>query len=463
MEESLISKVPTLAKKKGSNILDPNELKKIELKKEENEYIYFFIFLFSVLIVIFSSLANENIRLLLMGLGIIIALFAYNRTYQKIKNDSKKSFVYENILLKKDLKNSLKYAKQNNPELVHSIDSLVKLFHLNYDFIDITPIIENHLKDSVDQMEKAVNNVIEQIYIVSERAASQVSDVQALVMNFHASLELAKNIIDATENALKLADSARSELSINENTLSRLSTNLEEAAEVNRKFEQVVQDLIERTRQINIIVRSVNDIASQTNLLSLNASIEASKAGSAGKGFSVVAAEVRKLAEKSKSSVGSIKVLVDDIQKSVKTTSDSFLHLADSLTSYKEKIQDSSQSLSVIMNNSIKELFSSITNLYNMAQTYYQNSQIIGDAIENVSNNAEETMNLLYKLIEHLQFQDITRQEVDKAIKTIYEINELKHSILSDFIIPERDYNINWTERLHKNALGRDEINIEDY
>lgn len=463
MEESLISKVPTLAKKKGSNILDPNELKKIELKKEENEYIYFFIFLFSVLIVIFSSLANENIRLLLMGLGIIVSLFAYNRTYQKIKNDSKKSVIYENILLKKDLKNSLKYAKQNNPELVHSIDSLVKLFHLNYDFIDITPIIENHLKDSVDQMEKAVNNVIEQIYIVSERAASQVSDVQALVMNFHASLELAKNIIDATENALKLADSARSELSINENTLSRLSTNLEEAAEVNRKFEQVVQDLIERTRQINIIVRSVNDIASQTNLLSLNASIEASKAGSAGKGFSVVAAEVRKLAEKSKSSVGSIKVLVDDIQKSVKTTSDSFLHLADSLTSYKEKIQDSSQSLSVIMNNSIKELFSSITNLYNMAQTYYQNSQIIGDAIENVSNNAEETMNLLYKLIEHLQFQDITRQEVDKAIKTIYEINELKHSILSDFIIPERDYNINWTERLHKNALGRDEINIEDY
>lgn len=463
MEESLISKVPTLAKKKGSNILDPNELKKIELKKEENEYIYFFIFLFSVLIVIFSSLANENIRLLLMGLGIIVSLFAYNRTYQKIKNDSKKSVIYENILLKKDLKNSLKYAKQNNPELVHSIDSLVKLFHLNYDFIDITPIIENHLKDSVDQMEKAVNNVIEQIYIVSERAASQVSDVQALVMNFHASLELAKNIIDATENALKLADSARSELSINESTLSRLSTNLEEAAEVNRKFEQVVQDLIERTRQINIIVRSVNDIASQTNLLSLNASIEASKAGSAGKGFSVVAAEVRKLAEKSKSSVGSIKVLVDDIQKSVKTTSDSFLHLADSLTSYKEKIQDSSQSLSVIMNNSIKELFSSITNLYNMAQTYYQNSQIIGDAIENVSNNAEETMNLLYKLIEHLQFQDITRQEVDKAIKTIYEINELKHSILSDFIIPERDYNINWTERLHKNALGRDEINIEDY
>lgn len=392
-----------------------------------------------------------------------MSIFSYNRTYQKIKLNSKTASIYEDIIIKKDLKNTLKLVEENNPELLDGLNSLIKLAQLNYDTIDITPIIENHLKDSVDQMEKSVNKVIEQIYIVSERAVSQVSDVQALVMNFHASLELAKNIIDATEKALKLAESARSELSINEHTLSTLSTNLEEAAKVNRRFEQVVQNLIERTRQINIIVRSVNDIASQTNLLSLNASIEASKAGSAGKGFSVVAAEVRKLAEKSKSSVGSIKVLVDDIQKSVKTTSDSFLHLADSLTSYKEKIQDSSQSLSVIMNSSIEELFFSITNLYNMAQTYYQNSQIIGDAIENVSNNAEETMNLLYKLIEHLQFQDITRQEVDKAVKTIYELNELKYSILKDFILPERNSKIDWETRLYKNALGRDSIGIEDY
>lgn len=417
----------------------------------------------SILTILFSAFANENVRLLLVSLGIILSIFSYNRTYQKIKTNSKISSIYEDIIIKKDLKNTLKLVQKNNPELLDGLNSLIKLAQLNYDTIDITPIIENHLKDSVDQMEKSVNKVIEQIYIVSERAVSQVSDVQALVMNFHASLELAKNIIDATEKALKLAESARSELSINEHTLSTLSTNLEEAAKVNRRFEQVVQNLIERTRQINIIVRSVNDIASQTNLLSLNASIEASKAGSAGKGFSVVAAEVRKLAEKSKSSVGSIKVLVDDIQKSVKTTSDSFLHLADSLTSYKEKIQDSSQSLSVIMNSSIEELFFSITNLYNMAQTYYQNSQIIGDAIENVSNNAEETMNLLYKLIEHLQFQDITRQEVDKAVKTIYELNELKYSILKDFILPERNSKIDWETRLYKNALGRDSIGIEDY
>jgi methyl-accepting chemotaxis protein len=419
--------------------------------------------LISILTILFSAFANENIRLLLVSLGIILSIFSYNRTYQKIKLNSKTASIYEDIIIKKDLKNTLKLVEENNPELLDGLNSLIKLAQLNYDTIDITPIIENHLKDSVDQMEKSVNKVIEQIYIVSERAVSQVSDVQALVMNFHASLELAKNIIDATEKALKLAESARSELSINEHTLSTLSTNLEEAAKVNRRFEQVVQNLIERTRQINIIVRSVNDIASQTNLLSLNASIEASKAGSAGKGFSVVAAEVRKLAEKSKSSVGSIKVLVDDIQKSVKTTSDSFLHLADSLTSYKEKIQDSSQSLSVIMNSSIEELFFSITNLYNMAQTYYQNSQIIGDAIENVSNNAEETMNLLYKLIEHLQFQDITRQEVDKAVKTIYELNELKYSILKDFILPERNSKIDWETRLYKNALGRDSIGIEDY
>ena len=221
--------------------------------------------------------------------------------------------------------------------------------------------------------------------------------------------------------------------------------------------------LIERTKQINIIVRSVNEIASRTNLLSLNASIEASRAGNAGRGFSVVASEIRKLAEKSKSSVGNIKELVDDIQKSVKETSDTFLNVADSLTNYRDKIQGSSNSLSEIMNNSIQILVDSINNIYNMAKTYYNNSQSIGQAIENVSINAEETMNLIYKLIEHMQFQDITRQEIEKVMLTINEMNDLKVEILDKYNLPDKISHINWEERLHTNALSRKTLTLDDY
>ncbi len=274
---------------------------------------------------------------------------------------------------------------------------------------------------------------------------------------------MAKTIIQASANSVELVGSAKNDLADNESLLSLLSYNIQETSALTNKFESIISNLISRTKQINTIVRSVNDIASQTNLLSLNASIEASRAGTAGRGFSVVASEIRKLAEKSKSSVGNIKILVDDIQKSVKQTSDTFVNVAEALHVYKEKIGDSSNSITHVMDNSIQVLVTSINSLYDIAQSYYLDSQSIGQSIINVSNNAEETMNMLYKLIEHLQFQDITRQELEKALKTMDEMNELKMEVLAKYKLPSKVRSVNWNERLDKNAMNRDILSINDY
>jgi Methyl-accepting chemotaxis protein (MCP) signalling domain len=127
----------------------------------------------------------------------------------------------------------------------------------------------------------------------------------------------------SAEQAEASSNGARQALSLAEEGTKSVQQTLRGMTDLQYKVDNIAQQIVnlsEQTGQITIVSDLVADLASQTNMLALNAAVEAARAGEQGKGFSVVAGEIRKLADQSKKSADKINALAEDIQTAINRT-----------------------------------------------------------------------------------------------------------------------------------------------
>lgn len=178
------------------------------------------------------------------------------------------------------------------------------------------------MRETVAQMQEGAHTLstsIDQIMASSTALTASVNETATAVRQTSVTVEEAKQTAyisgkKATEIATRTAETARisqmGEHAVNDavNGMSTVRSQMESIA-------QSVIQLGEQTHTINEIITTVSGLAEQSNLLAINAAIEAAKAGQAGKGFTVVAQEVRHLAEQSKNATAQVRTMLDDIRK----------------------------------------------------------------------------------------------------------------------------------------------------
>ncbi|MBI9050224.1 MAG: HAMP domain-containing protein [Anaerolineaceae bacterium] len=262
---------------------------------------------------------------------------------------------------------------------------------------------------SVSQMNQIIDGVVKGVENQS-RAINNVADITGQLSTMIQQVSLnAKTGADGSVEATQVAQEGSQTVKETMQGMQTIHLKVSQSA-------QKVHDMRTHSQQIGVIVETIDDIASQTNLLALNAAIEAARAGEQGKGFAVVADEVRKLAERASSSAKEIGTLVNDMQQTISSAVEAMNQGSEEVERGVNQANQAGQALDQIM-TSVEKVNQQVLEISTAAVKMDAMSSDLVSATDAVSEVVEENTAAMQQM-------STGAEEVDRSVDTIASISE---------------------------------------
>ena len=266
--------------------------------------------------------------------------------------------------------------------------------------LDLIPQIHKQMTAVIDHTETSAIEIGDKVRYIYEKAQEHLEESNEINKQFSG-----KSGSDDDESL-----SLSGVISVALKLLQDMTDMLEENGRLNLDYSRSIEAILENTATINKITEDIQYISDQTNLLALNAAIEAARAGEHGRGFSVVAEEVRKLSDRTNQASNDITQIVGKVNDSVEA-------ISKSLTDNREKTESKKQSV----NQAVKSLL----------ETAREATEVFSKLVDSSVVSSESVAQNIDQIILSLQFQDITRQEIEAAVVPIRRISSLAEEMVT--------------------------------
>ncbi len=269
-----------------------------------------------------------------------------------------------------------------NIEEITEISDLVQK-QLSNTFTQLLDTVQNQ-QSNVEIMETSIRDYIETVKNIRNIIDNQNLNIDNAATSIG---EFTKGIELVSQNSVSAADSTMENVSKTEQGIKDVNEIVKMVHDLTKSIHDInieinsISDLVDK---IASMTKSISDISMQSNLLALNASVEAARAGNHGKGFAIVANEVKLLSEKTASMTKEIDLLVEDIRKNVSEAVDETkkgVNLSNQGNSLAKNVNESMSTIS----DSIKDIYSKISNISEAATQQSSEAKMVFDNTKTLS------------------------------------------------------------------------------